>query len=122
MNMYCSYISTLLVIPCQCVACGRDTVVLLLVSLINFNSFVFAIILGESQRLASLPPIDVLSVSLAFWRTNDESTFGACFLVAFLIFCQSCLLFSQHMNKDCAVLANFISLNQAGVCALQCIY
>ncbi len=46
--------------------------------------------MAKSMRIASLAPIDVhlcfcVCETLVFWRRNNESTFGACFLVAIFI-------------------------------------
>ncbi len=55
--------------------------------------------------------------TFVFWRRINVKTFGARFFIAilFLLFCQSRLLFSQRVVKDCAYYVDNRgnSLNQA---------
>ncbi len=87
---------------------GGILVVGLLVSQLVSTSIQF-FLEARRIRIASLHPIDgflYLVKRLRFGKALLEPIF----LVAILIFCQSHLLFSQHMVKDCAVLADFVLL------------
>ncbi len=76
----------------------------------------------KSIRVASLAPIDVhlcfcVGETLAFWRRNDVNFLELIFCSHFDN-CQSCLLFSQHVAEDCAVLADCVLLFHC-VCRLN---
>ncbi len=108
--MYIIFV-TVIIVTRPHVACGRDTVVVVLVCYIPIHFFV-AVINRKSQRMASLLPIDVhlcfcVCKTLEFWRRINVNTFGARFLEPF---CQSHLLFSRHMVEDCAMFADYVLL------------